>query len=78
MFGSSAWASYAANALNSLENNLGNIGSRATDPAAYEILAGVAEAGDMMVSSFNSWRGATNPSGAFANEYTDRVLGPVA
>lgn len=72
-FGSAAWASYAASALNSLENNLGNIGDRSTDPAAYEVLAGVAEAGDMMVSSFNSWRGATNPTGAFSSEYGNRL-----
>ena len=38
VFGSPSWDGYVANALNSLENNLGNVGDRGLDPTAYEII----------------------------------------
>jgi hypothetical protein len=60
-YGSPSWAGYAANALNSLQNNLGNIGSRATDPTAYEIAGPTVQPGDFIVTSFNSWRGVVGP-----------------
>lgn len=72
-FGSPSWSAYASNALNSLHNNLGNVGNRATDPTAYEVMGSHFDPGDVMVSSFNSWRGQTNPTGAFANEYGNRL-----
>ena len=37
IFGSPSWAGYVINALNSLENDLGEIGNRSTDPTAYSI-----------------------------------------
>ncbi len=73
VFGSPSWGGYLANALNSLENGLGNIGDRNTDPTAYEIAGATVAPGDFMVSSFNSWRGDVNPTGAFANEYGNRM-----
>lgn len=72
-FGSSSWGSYLSNALNSIENNLGNIGDRATDPTAYEVAGATVDAGDFMVSSFNSWRGTVNPPAPFANEFGNRM-----
>ncbi len=59
--GSPSWAGYAANALSSLENNSGNIGSRTTDPTAYEIAGPTVQPGDFIVTSFNSWMGVVGP-----------------
>ncbi len=71
--GSPSWTGYLANALNSLEHNLGNIGSRATDPTAYEIAGPTVQPGDLMVSTFKSWRGVINPAAPFNNEYGNRM-----
>jgi len=73
VFGSPSWATYNANALNSLENNLGNIGDRATDPTAYEMAPAIVDAGEYMVSSFNSWRGTVSPASPFAAELGNRM-----
>ena len=72
-YGSPSWAGYAANALNSLQNNLGNIGSRATDPTAYEIAGPIIQPGDVMVTGFNSWRGVASPSAPFNSELGNRM-----
>ena len=40
---------------------------------AYEVAGAFIEAGDIIVSSFNSWRGQFNPSGAFVNENGNRL-----
>jgi len=72
-YGSPSWAPYAVNALNSLENGLGNIGDRNTDPTAYEIAGPVIAPGDVAVTSFHSWRGQVNPPAPFANEYGNRL-----
>jgi len=72
-FGSPSWSGYNLNALNSLENGLGNIGDRNTDPTAYEVAGATINASDLMVSSFNSWRGDSAPTGAFAGEFGNRV-----
>jgi hypothetical protein len=73
VFGSPSVPSYTANALSSLENNLGNIGDRNTDPTAYEILNGSYTAGDVMVTSGNSWRGQANPGAPFGAEHGNRL-----
>jgi|ERR1017187_3498120 hypothetical protein len=74
IYGSPSWAGYEANALNSLENNLGNIGSRATDPTAYQIAGPFVQPGDLMVTTFNSWQGVAGPLAApFANELGNRL-----
>jgi hypothetical protein len=72
--GSPSWVGYAGNALNSLENNLGNVGSRATDPTAYEIAGPIVQPSDFLVTSFNSWQGVAGPLAApFAGESGNRL-----
>ncbi len=71
--GSPSWSGYVANALNSLGNGLGNIGDRSVNPTAYEVAGTTIRPGDITVSSFKSWRGQADPTGAFANEYGNRV-----
>ncbi|MEL6104446.1 MAG: hypothetical protein AAFU85_00355 [Planctomycetota bacterium] len=73
--GSPSWSGYLANALNSLENDLGNIGDRNLDPTAYEILPDGSGIGaeEIIVSSFNSWRGVANPSSPFDGELGNRI-----
>lgn len=73
VFGSPSWSGYTANALSSLENGLGNIGSRDTDPTAYETLSGSFAPGDVMVTSGPSWRGQANPPAPFAAEHGNRL-----
>jgi hypothetical protein len=74
VFGSPSWAGYTANALNSLQNGLGNIGSRATDPTAYEIAGPTIQPGDVMVTSFNSWMGVAGPlASPFNRELGNRI-----
>jgi hypothetical protein len=73
-YGSPSWAGYTANALNSLQNNLGNIGSRATDPTAYEMAGPIVQPGDFVVTSFNSWQGVVGPLAApFNSELGNRM-----
>lgn len=75
-FGSPSWNSYVNNALFALENGLTTQGgSRATTPTAYEQLGSTFVAGDVMVTSYNSWRGDASPTGAFASEYGNRIHG---
>lgn len=71
--GSPSWTPYVVNALNSLENGLGNIGDRLTDPTAYEIAGPVIRPGDIAVTTFHSWRGVVNPAAPFAHEYGNRL-----
>lgn len=73
VFGGPSWPTYQTNALNSLENGLGNIGNRNTDPTAYEVLNGTYAPGDVMVTSGNSWRGQANPPAPFAGEHGNRL-----
>ena len=72
-YGTATWSSYVTNALNSLENGLGNIGDRDTDPTAYEIAGPKIMPGDIMVTSFPSWRGLADPSAPFASEHGNRL-----
>lgn len=71
--GSPSWPGYVTNALNSLENNLGNIGDRSTNPAAYEIAGSKILPGEIAVTSFHSWRGQLTLPVAFANEHGNRL-----
>lgn len=73
VFGSPSWSAYAANALHSLENGLGSTGNRNLSPTAYEVLVDYFDPGDVMVTSFNSWRGVANPVVPFNNEYGNRI-----
>lgn len=75
-FGSPNWSAYLANANNSLENSTGtSIGNRNVDPTAYEAFADgqTIDPGDIMVSSFSSWRGTAGVAAPFDNENGNRV-----
>ena len=72
-YGSPSWAGYQANTMNSLVNNLGDIGNPATDPTAYQQLGASFTPGMIEVTSFPSWMGQANPTGAFANELGNRL-----
>lgn len=72
-FGSPSWNAYAANALHSLEKGLGTTGDRNITPTAYEVLQDYFDPGDVMVTSFNSWRGVANPAVPFDNELGNRI-----
>ena len=74
-FGSPSWSGYLSNAMNSLENGLGEIGDRTTDPTAYETFEEneAVSVWELIVSSFGSWRGVAGPSAPFDNEFGNRV-----
>ena len=73
-YGSASWDTYTQNALYAQENGLTNYGGdRSTDPTAYERAPEKVNPWDSAVTSFNSWQGDTNPAGAFANEYGNRI-----
>jgi len=72
-YGSPSWSAYMANALYSLENGLGNLGDRNTDPTAYEIAPAQILPGEIAVTSFKSWRGQVAPPAPFLNELGNRL-----
>ena len=73
--GSPSWSGYAVNALNSLENELGDIGDRELDPTAYEIFhdGELVFPAELIVTGFNSWRGEADPAAPFASEKGNRL-----
>lgn len=71
--GSPSWAGYVTNALYALENGISTVGDRNTDPTAYTVAPAVVLGGELMVTSFNSWRGVAFPGAPFANEYGNRM-----
>ena len=73
VYGSTNFAGYTENAINAIENGYSSIGDIATDPAAYERAAATIQPGDIAVTSFPSWRGEVNPTGAFAGEHGNRL-----
>ncbi|MEM0925354.1 MAG: PEP-CTERM sorting domain-containing protein [Planctomycetota bacterium] len=72
---SPSWSGYLSNALNSLENGLGNIGDRTTDPTAYEFFAdgAVINPQELIVSNFSSWRGVADLGSPFDSERGNRL-----
>ncbi|HMS55856.1 MAG TPA: Ig-like domain-containing protein [Fimbriimonadaceae bacterium] len=72
-YGSPSYDAWETNAMNSLENGLGNIGNRATDPTAYEQLGAITQWGDGVVSGFISWRGEASPPVPFQAELGNRL-----
>ena len=70
-----SFVDYNTNALNSLENGLGEIGDRNLDPTAYEIFDEGEQISifEVIVSSFESWRGVANPSVPFDQEHGNRL-----
>jgi hypothetical protein len=71
--GSPSWPGYMTKAMYAIENGLSVNGDRATDPTAYEQAGATIDAGEIAVTSFPSWRGQLNPTGAFANESGNRL-----
>lgn len=67
------WIGYVPNTLYALENGLSIYGDRSTDPTGYEAAPDVVDPWEIAVTSFNSWRGDINPTGAFANELGNRM-----
>lgn len=72
-YGSPSWSGYNTNALYALENGLSVYGDRSTDPTGYEAAPDIVDPWEIAVTSFNSWRGDINPTGAFANELGNRM-----
>jgi hypothetical protein len=71
--GTPVWNGYAANALYALENGLSTNGDRSTNPTGYEAAPAQVDPWEIAVTSFKSWRGTVNPTGAFANEHGNRM-----
>lgn len=71
--GTVVWNGYVSNALYGLENGLTVVGDRSTNPSGYEAAPGVVGPWEIAVTSFKSWEGTINPSGAFANEHGNRM-----
>jgi hypothetical protein len=69
-YGSTSWSGYAANAILGLENGCATEGL--PGPEQYTSLTWVL-AGDLMVTSFPSWAGQIDPSGAYAGEEGERL-----
>ena len=66
-----AWTAYqtwVGRAMDSIENNKGDIGNPSEDPAAFEIVDSIVPR-LWVVSGNPSWRGRLNPTGAFADQY---------
>ncbi|CAG0950040.1 hypothetical protein PHYC_00149 [Phycisphaerales bacterium] len=74
-FGSPSWGGYAANALSGLQSGAASVGDRNTDPTGYATFANGSfiAPGDVMVTSFPSWRGAANPLAPFSSELGNRM-----
>jgi hypothetical protein len=71
--GTTVWNGYVANALYALENGLSTNGDRSTSPTGYEAAPDQVGPWEIAVTSFTSWRGTINPTGAFANEHGNRM-----
>jgi hypothetical protein len=71
-YGSPSWGGYVSNAINALQNGLSSVGNPATDPTAYyQVTNGTAYSN--IVTSFPSWNGSADPTGAFAGELGNRL-----
>ncbi len=71
-YGSPSWGAYMANVMQALQNGLLSVGDRSADPTAYEEIVRFTP-GDVMVTSFSSWRGVAEPPVPFNNEYGNRL-----
>lgn len=74
-FGSPSWGGYAANALAALRSNTLVNGDRNTDPTGYTgyTYGALIAPGDVIVTSYSSWRGVANPAAPFDSEYGNRL-----
>ena len=74
--GSPSWTAFAGNAQSAILSGVTVAGpDPATDPTGYEAFFNgqTIDAGNMIVTSFNSWLGQASPTGAFANELGNRL-----
>ena len=72
-YGSPSWSGYQTNAMTGLQTNTNVVGNRATNPTGYiGGLTSINPSG-IEVTSFPSWDGVANPSGAFASELGNRL-----
>jgi hypothetical protein len=71
--GTLGWNGYVPNALYALENGLSTYGDRSTSPTGYEAAPAQVDPWEIAVTSFKSWRGTVNPTGAFAGENGNRM-----
>jgi len=72
-FGSPSWAGYVSNAMTGLQTNQTTVGDRTVTPTGYTGGVTSVTAGQIEVTSFNSWEGNANPTGAFQNELGNRL-----
>jgi hypothetical protein len=70
--GSPSWNGYVANAQDGLQNGLATVGNPDTDPTAYQVVSNIAANQDL-VTSYASWNGVANPTGAFVGELGNRL-----
>jgi hypothetical protein len=71
-FGSPSFADYQSNAVTAIVSNASTHGDPSS-PAYYEKITGPISVATAIVTGFPSWRGDANVSGAYANEYGNRV-----
>ncbi len=70
---SPSWNSYVLNAIAGIQSNT-DVGSRATNPAAYERVTGPFPPSEIIYTPFPSWRGTADPNPAFVAPF-DGELG---
>lgn len=69
VFGSPSWSDYLLNALDGIES--GGLATGIAGTASYYSSGTIFDPGDMVVSSFNSWKGEV--PGDFAGEFGNRL-----
>lgn len=72
---SPSYEGYLANMkASATSNGFVSTGDRTIDPTAFEVLSGnTIGFQDVYVTDYHSWLGTANPTGAFANEYGNRL-----
>jgi len=70
-FGSANWTPWVNNAIYALENGLTTYG--APGPAQYNVAPSSLSVSNNVVTGFASWNGVAAPTGAYANEYGNRL-----
>ena len=67
-----AYNTWVGRAMRFVEGDYSNMGNPASDPGAFVVDSTVAPR-EYMVSINNSWRGKSNPTGAFAGQHGNRM-----
>jgi hypothetical protein len=71
-FGSPSWAGYRDTAIEGLEAGGSNIGSRSSNPTAYET-GNAFQVHDFIATNYNMWQGNTGVSAPFNSELGHRM-----